>query len=120
MGRFEQARDVLEVSLAEEPDNLETLNLLGGAYESTGQGELSIRTFQRALELDPTYASVLANYGTALLRLGREDDAIRALVQLNRNEEAIRVLTDFIERAPANRYAQDIERMRQVLQRIQQ
>jgi arylsulfatase A-like enzyme/regulator of sirC expression with transglutaminase-like and TPR domain len=175
VGRFQQARDVLEVSIAEEPDNLETLNLLGGAYERTGQGELAIQTFQRALELDPSYASVLANYGTALLSLGRVDDAIAALqqaiqfdpklpepynvlgviaaqrgslpvavqnwqaaveldpnlfdalfnlgtalVRLDRPEEAIPVLQSFIDRAPPARYAEDIERMRQLLLRIQQ
>ena len=175
VGRFEQARQVLEVSLVEEPDNLETLNLLGGAYERTGQGELAVQTFRRALELDPTYASVLANYGTALLALGRVDDAIAALQQaltydpelpdpynvlgviaaqrgslplavahwqtaveldpdlydalfnlgtalerLGRHDEAIPVLESFIARAPEARYAEDIERVRQLLQRIQQ
>ena len=174
-GRFQKARDVLEASLAEEPDNLETLNLLGGAYERTGQGELAVQTFRRALELDPSYASLLANYGTALLSLGRADEAIgalqqaleydptlpephnvlgviaaqrgslplavqqwqaaldldpdlydalfnlgRALVQLDRRDEAIPVLESFIARAPADRYANDIESMRQLLQRIQQ
>ena len=175
VGRLGQARDVLEASLAEEPDNLETLNLLGGVYERTGQGELAVQTFRRALELDPSYSSLLANYGTALLALGRVDDAIAALqqaleydpklpdpynvlgviaaqrgslplavqhwraavdldpdlydalfnlgialVQLDRTEEAMPVLESFIDRAPAARYAGDIERMRQLLQRIQQ
>jgi Tfp pilus assembly protein PilF len=174
-GRFQRAREVLETSLAAEPDNLETLNLLGGVYERMGQGELAVQTFRRALELDPSYASLLANYGTALLSLGRVDDAIAALrqalsydpslpepynvlgviaaqrgslplavenwqaavdldpdlfdalfnlgvalVQLGRTEEAVPVLQSFIDRAPPARYTQDIERMRELLQRIQQ
>jgi len=175
VGRLLKARDVLEASLVGEPDNIETLNLLGGVYERMGQEELAVQTFRRALELDPSYTSVLANYGTALLSLGRVDDAIAALqqaleydpklpdpynvlgviaaqrgslpvaveqwqaaveldpdlydalfnlgvalVQLDRTEEAIPVLESFIARAPAARYASDIEDMRQLLQSIQQ
>lgn len=174
-GRLEQARGVLEASLAEEPHNPETLNLLGGVYERLGQGNKAIETFQRGLEIDPTYASINANYGTALLSLGRVDEAIAALRtalqydprlpephnalgviaaqrgslplavehwraaveldpdlfdalynlgfalnQLGRYEEAIPVLEAFVARAPADRYARDIERMRQLLERLRQ
>jgi tetratricopeptide (TPR) repeat protein len=79
-GRLERASEVLEASLAvEDPENPETLNLLGGVYEQLGQGEKALEAFRRGLEIDPTYASLNANYGTALLSLGRVDDAIAAL-----------------------------------------
>lgn len=172
-GRFDEARGILDRSIAAEPENLETLSLLGAVYERIGEGDAALRIFREALALDPTYAPVHANYGIALLSLGREDEATAALekalqydrrlpeahnglgiaaarrddqeeaikhwraaveldadlfdaqynlgitlIGLNRFAEATPVLEAFVDRAPPERYAEDIDGVRRLLQRL--
>jgi hypothetical protein len=66
-----------------------------------------VENWQAAVDLDPDLFDALFNLGVALVQLGR-------------TEEAVPVLQSFIDRAPPARYTQDIERMRELLQRIQQ
>jgi arylsulfatase A-like enzyme/Tfp pilus assembly protein PilF len=172
-GRPAEARQALEDSEAQEPDNVETLDLLGGVLAEMGEGAAALEVFRRALAMDPTQPSLHANRGAALLSSGRDAEAVTAfdtalrydadfpeahnglgvvaarrgnldeavehwrravaldpelfdalynlgitLTRLNRFEEAIAVLEAFVERAPEERYAEDIAGVRRLLARL--
>ena len=83
------------------------VNVLGVIAAQRDSLPLAVENWQAAVELDPDLYDALFNLGVAL-------------IQLDRREEAIPVLEAFIARAPTDRYATDIESMRQELRRIRQ
>ncbi|GMV22497.1 MAG: hypothetical protein AMXMBFR57_24460 [Acidimicrobiia bacterium] len=75
-GRPDQAIAILE-GFAN--GDAEVLNALGIAYGTAGRTDAAMRTFARALELDPTNALSHQNMATLHLRAGRLEAAERAL-----------------------------------------
>lgn len=75
LGRLDEARMMLEDTLAEEPENVDALILLGIVHGRGGRPEDARRAFARASELDPTYASLHLNQGMLLLSGGQIEQA---------------------------------------------
>ena len=79
LGRLPDARDAAETVLRHEPDQGDTLQVLGEVLLLQGEAGESVRVFSRACELSPKDPSLLRHLGRAALAAGRDEDAERAL-----------------------------------------
>jgi tetratricopeptide (TPR) repeat protein len=70
-GDYSNALTSYRLALRERPDDLRVLQNIAIAFSKTGQPEEAIRTYRRALQLDPELAG--AHYGLAFLLLKRTD-----------------------------------------------
>ena len=70
-GDYSNALTSYRLALRERPDDLRVLQNIAIAFSKTGQPEEAIRTYRRALQLDPNLAG--AHYGLAFLLLKRND-----------------------------------------------
>jgi tetratricopeptide (TPR) repeat protein len=70
-GDYSNALTSYRLALRERPDDLRVLQNIAIAFSKTGQPEEAIRTYRRALQLDPNLAG--AHYGLAFLLLKREE-----------------------------------------------
>ena len=76
-GDYSNALTSYRLALREHPDDLRVLQNIAIAFSKTGQPEEAIRTYRRALQLDPDLAG--AHYGLAFLLLKRGDTAHAAM-----------------------------------------
>lgn len=76
-GRCPEALPVLEGIVEKDPHNLPALSLAGQCRRDAGQHEAALALFHRAQEEAPLSALPPAGMGGSLLRLGRDDEAIR-------------------------------------------
>lgn len=76
-GQFETAIRELEKAVAADPQMAEAHGSLGYALRRTGDFEAALAAYDRALELDATYAPALEYRAEAYLGLDRPDDAKR-------------------------------------------
>ena len=72
-GDFPNALTSYRLALRERPDDLRVLQNIAIAFSKTGQPEEAMRTYRRALQIDPDLAG--AHYGLAFLLLKRSDTA---------------------------------------------
>lgn len=72
-GDYANALTSYRLALRERPDDLRVLQNIAIAFSKTGQPEEAIRTYRRALQLDPDLAG--SHYGLAFLLLKRGDTA---------------------------------------------
>ncbi|HYW29865.1 MAG TPA: tetratricopeptide repeat protein [Gemmatimonas sp.] len=72
-GDYSNALTSYRLALRERPDDLRVLQNIAIAFSKTNQPEEAIRTYRRALQLDPELAG--AHYGLAFLLLKRNDTA---------------------------------------------
>ncbi|MEN9508333.1 MAG: hypothetical protein RLZZ621_896 [Gemmatimonadota bacterium] len=79
-GDFANALTSYRLALRERPDDLRVLQNVAIAYSKTGQPDEAIRTYRRALQLDPTLSG--AHYGLAFLLL-KKGDAEQAATHLD-------------------------------------
>jgi tetratricopeptide (TPR) repeat protein len=70
-GDYANALTSYRLALREHPDDLRVLQNIAIAFSKTGQPEEAIRTYRRALQIDPDAAG--AHYGLAFLLLKRGD-----------------------------------------------
>ena len=115
-GKLEEAKPI-EKQLAElraKSDRASTvalaasrLNDEGIAMEKSGDVRAALAKYRAALDLDPTGTGFQLNYGLALCRLGRWEDAIAELREVLRldqdNQEAAKALYIAIDQAKAQR-----------------
>jgi tetratricopeptide (TPR) repeat protein len=76
-GDFVNALTSYRLALRERPEDLRVLQNIAIAFSKTGQPEEAIRTYRRALQIDPELAG--AHYGLAFLLLKRGDAAHAAM-----------------------------------------
>ncbi len=93
-GDHEQAKTILEASLAKEPHPLGYL-FLGLSYYGLNQFELALNQFQRALDINPDFERARILVATTLLKQKRVDDAIIEIQKVLRSN-------------PQNAYAHNI------------
>lgn len=70
-GDYSNALTSYRLALRERPDDLRVLQNIAIAFSKTNQPEEAIRTYRRALQIDPNLAG--AHYGLAFLLLKRND-----------------------------------------------
>jgi tetratricopeptide (TPR) repeat protein len=76
-GRLPEAKLVCEQALAMDPENPDTMNLLGIVHAEAGEFGQAVQWASRAIGKDPK-PQYLTTLGAAFLRLGRRDDAVTA------------------------------------------
>jgi tetratricopeptide (TPR) repeat protein len=77
-GRFLEALSVCQQALTLDPENADTLHLMGAVHLQAGQNELAVEWTSRAIHKQPK-AEFLSTLGFALTGLGRHDDALKVL-----------------------------------------
>jgi predicted O-linked N-acetylglucosamine transferase (SPINDLY family) len=90
-GHLDQAADLYEQVLLQQPDNVAALQLLGALRGQQGRNAEAIRLMQAALNLKHDDFGTLSNYASVLMAAGRHEDA---LIQLDR---AMSIKPDFFE-----------------------
>jgi Flp pilus assembly protein TadD len=89
--KYDEARQHLEASLKEKPDNAQAHSNLGKVLAIQGQFAAAEPEFQAAVKLKPKDAEIRRAYAGALARQGRVADAVkqlRELLQLKPDTEA--------------------------------
>jgi arylsulfatase A-like enzyme/Tfp pilus assembly protein PilF len=104
-GDFREAERLLTEALRYDPDLASAHNGLGVVYARTGDLVRSVESWRRAVELNPGLFDALYNLAIALA-----DSSPR---------EAVPYLERFIREAPTERYRADIDRVRDMLRRIE-
>jgi Tfp pilus assembly protein PilF len=82
-GNYELAAQRFGQALAHDGRSLDALNGLGVAYTRLGRFDSAETQFERALQIEPTDAATLNNYGWSLIEQGRLRQA-RAFLELAR------------------------------------
>lgn len=77
-GRLPEAAQVYGQILADDPDHVDALHLLGVAAMQSGDAEGAVSLIDRALVLKPDFADAYSNKSSALMELGRFEDALSA------------------------------------------
>ncbi len=101
------AREASRRAVDLDPSRARAWNNLGVARYYLGDRMSALDAWQRAVEINPENLDTLYNLGTRATELGRHQQARRAL-------------ESFIERAPPERYRDDLRRARVLLQRLAQ
>lgn len=76
-GNYEQAIELYQAYLEENPDSVKARNGLGFAYMKTGRIDPSIALFQEALRMEPDNSFSALRLGQAYVNVGRIDSAIQ-------------------------------------------
>ena len=90
-GRLQDAEKLFLEILQKDPDNVDTLNVMGVIAGQTDRNDLAIGYLESAFRLDPDSAQVSNNLGNALTRKG---EVSRALISYQR---ALRLKPDYAE-----------------------
>ncbi len=78
-GRLDEAAALLDRLLADQPGMAPAWNLLGLVTLEGGNGEAAVRSFRRAVELDPSPPFAWFNLARACRALGQHGDELKAL-----------------------------------------
>jgi len=81
-----RADKLLRRALELDPDAERVHYWLGHLHYARGEYDQALAAFQRAFELNPSFAPALANAGRALVRLGRPQDGLAAIERAMRLE----------------------------------
>jgi superkiller protein 3 len=79
MGRYDEARPLLERALEQDPFLAEAWNALGVIESSRNLPQAAIDAWRRAVEADPRMVDALYNLGLMLGRRGETREALEAL-----------------------------------------
>jgi tetratricopeptide (TPR) repeat protein len=77
--QHEDAIKQFEHVVARRPDLVAALGALGKCYTAAGKAELALPLFEKATKLQPTHTALRYDHATALIALGRMDEAANLL-----------------------------------------
>jgi tetratricopeptide (TPR) repeat protein len=80
-GNYIMAWKPLDEIVAANPINLDAYNMKGLIFESMKKYDLALRTYQRCIDLEPDSGVSWYRKGNVLKKLGRDDDAKKALTK---------------------------------------
>lgn len=92
-GRIEEARDILDDLLEDDPDNSIVLSTLGWAYYLEGELERALEVYRRVHERLPGDVDALYNKAALLRRLDRHEEALEAFLELQELEPSTEYLS---------------------------
>lgn len=107
---YEQKIKTLEMTVAQEPENITAWVLLGHAYYDTDQYNKAIEAYEKSLVLDPGKPDILTDLGVMYRRSGNPGKAISSFdkaISIDQKHEAARfnkgivLMNDFKERDKA-------------------
>jgi predicted O-linked N-acetylglucosamine transferase (SPINDLY family) len=76
MAQLAEAEKIYRQVLAQKPDDVDALHLLGALAKQTGRIEEAIELLRRTVQLKPDYAEAQNNLGVALVDTGQLDEGI--------------------------------------------
>ena len=76
-GHINQALDAVHTLINHHPNEPLLRNIEGVCYKSTGQLEMAVKCFERAVEIKPDYADAHFNLGLTLQELNQLDAAVK-------------------------------------------
>src|SRR5262245_47993570 len=79
--QHEEAIAEFQHVLARKPGSVAALGALGKSYTAAGRAELALPLFEKATKLQPTHRALRYDHATALIALGRMDEAASILKQ---------------------------------------
>jgi len=139
-GKYKEAEDTFTKALALDPTDSMTRNNLGTLYLTQKQYDAARKQFDAAIAANPHSASAYNGLGVIYAKQKNWTDAIRnwelalqennkdydamlnlafAFMENNQNEKALPLFQEFAKSAPRNRYAEDLPKVRAILQRLQ-
>ena len=139
LGKYEEAEQAFARLLDLDPGYASAYNNFGSVYLSKKEYDKAIEKFNKALEYDSQLASPYNGLGVAFSQKGEEEKAIEnwkkavelsdkqydalynlgfTLVKRKELERAIPYLERFVAVAPQHKYADDIERIKRLLDRL--
>src|SRR5258708_9045011 len=77
-GRLREAEALYRQVLAQNPNHVDALHMLGALAHQTGHPQDALKLIDRAIKLQPFAPHYLLNRGVVLEALGRPDEAIAA------------------------------------------
>jgi len=80
-GNYKQAEPLLEQPTLQKSMNPEVFQMLATIYYNRGQFNKAIKTFKKALEVDPTYSDAAVGLSIILNDIGKYDDAKKVFVE---------------------------------------
>ncbi len=80
-GNYDEARQMLALSLQKDPENVLTLNNLGFVMRKLGRVEEAMQAYVFAIQLDEQYALTYKNLGILLEHQGENETAVEAYRQ---------------------------------------
>jgi predicted O-linked N-acetylglucosamine transferase (SPINDLY family) len=90
-GRLMEAEKIYRELLAQQPDQVDALHLLGVLALNAGKWDAAVELIQQAIRIKPDFAEAHYNLGIALKGKGRTDDAIASY------RHAVRFKPDYAE-----------------------
>ncbi len=91
-GNLQKALQYLQESFKMNPNNYETVRLLGVAYGQSGQHAKAVEFFEKALALQPNNADAMWNLGSAYYYIGQTEKANKM------HQKAIQLKPEYKER----------------------
>jgi len=79
-GNYKMAEPILQQMLLQNTRNPEVYQMLATIYYDKGQFSKAIKTFKRALEIDPTYTDASVGLSIILNDLGKYDEGKQVFV----------------------------------------
>jgi arylsulfatase A-like enzyme/Tfp pilus assembly protein PilF len=139
LGRYKKAEQTFAKLLSLDPGYASAYNNLGSVYLGKKEYDEAIRQFNKAIEYDPNLASPYNGLGVAFSKKGETEKAIAnwkkavelsdkeydtlynlgiTLIKIKRLREAVPYLERFIAIAPSPKYADDVEKIKEILARL--
>lgn len=136
MGMPDEAADILERAVAEQPDNAELLSILAQAYIRMSNAESAERATADLIALEPSSYRRFVEVAELYLRAGDLDSTMRVMSAIaeqmlsgNEEEELIKVLNEVLARNPEQleglrllvqvcTWQRDDEQLRMALERL--
>jgi tetratricopeptide (TPR) repeat protein len=87
-GRLQEAERLYRQVLAQQPEHVDALHLLGVTAAQLGRGDVAVDLLRRAIALRPNFADAYSNLANALTSNGQLDQAVtacRQAIDLNPN-----------------------------------
>jgi len=76
---YAQAIEIYKKVIEIKPDDIDTYNDLGLAYQYTRQSELAVTALRKGTEINPSYQRIWLSLGWVLMATGKNEEAITAL-----------------------------------------
>jgi tetratricopeptide (TPR) repeat protein len=76
-GQLQEALDEIDVLIKDYPNESLLYNISGACYQALNQLDAAVKSYERALSINPDYAEVHNNLGNTHKELGQLDDAVK-------------------------------------------
>jgi len=90
-GHIREALNTVQTLISQHPNEALLHNISGVCYKATGQQEMAVQSFKRAVEIKSDFADAHYNLGLTLQELNQLDDAVKSYLK------ALTIKSDYAE-----------------------